>query len=111
MSVNNLSDHLSQRPRAGRQKQGFPRQLKFKQSSYRLVLIRRIPSYPAAAIYCSQPIFNRGKLVQDFLVLDAKLGILSQTSELNLALQDLFRLQQTRPAKRPLNVFKLYSSS
>ncbi len=71
----------------------FPSGIKLEFASYKLVMIRKIPKHPAAAIYRSMPIFSRGKLIEDYLIMSPKLQALHKCENFDQALQTLFLTQ------------------
>lgn len=79
----------------------FPRRIKREHVSFRLVLTRKIPDHPQAAIYRSAPIFSKGKLVEDYLILGPGGLMLGQTHTLADALKRMFLLQPSLRQKRP----------
>lgn len=84
----------------------FPRRLKRDYVSYRLVMIRRIPDRPQAAIYRSLPIFSKGMLVEDYLVMGPGGQVLAHETSFEAALKTLFLAQpslrkQSSRARRP----------
>lgn len=54
---------------------------------------RRIPDRPQAAIYRSMPIFSKGMLVEDYLVMGPGGQVLANETSFGAALQALFLAQ------------------
>ena len=78
----------------------YPRRLKRDHVTFRLVLTRRIPDRAQAAIYRSMPIFSKGKLVEDYLVIGPGGVVLGEAQSLSDALTKMFLAQGSLRKRR-----------